>query len=165
MLRNRKMTRIIVFGSNGMLGRYVCSYLKKKGLNIRERMTEGNILEFSRKNFDIVKLFQEGKLFPFLQRIVNENKGCTIINCAGVTNKRADIGVEEMYIVNSLFPMFIDCLENCKKIHISTDCVFDGKRDGIYVTDDVPSSRDNYGLSKQFGERLSNTCVIRTSII
>ena len=54
---------------------------------------------------------------------------------------------------------------NFKLIHISTDCVFDGKH-GNYSEDDIPNPQDIYGLSKYFGEVKSDNCLtIRTSVI
>ena len=50
-------------------------------------------------------------------------------------------------------------------IHISTDCVFDGKK-GDYSEKNSPNALDIYGISKKFGEvTMNNSITIRTSII
>lgn len=50
-------------------------------------------------------------------------------------------------------------------MHISTDCVFDGRRGG-YLEEDVPNANDLYGRSKQLGEVIGPGAVtLRTSII
>ena len=145
--------RVIVFGAKGMLGRYVCEYLRSKDLIV---------IEHSRKTLDIYKKFTEGTLFSDLVSMVQH--GDWIINCAGITNKRPEIGTVEMYVLNSLFPMFLDRIPNVNLIHISTDCVFSGS-EGNYTVSDVPDETNPYGMSKGFGERLKQSLVIRTSII
>lgn len=145
--------KIIVFGSTGMLGSYVCKFLKYQQLKVEEK---------NRYNFDITELFSEGKLMDKLSELIT-SPNILVINCAGITNKRVEKSVDELYIVNSLFPMMLDMFK-ATILHISTDCVFSGRK-GDYSIEDVPDSKDNYGLSKNFGERLKNTYVIRTSII
>jgi dTDP-4-dehydrorhamnose reductase len=50
-------------------------------------------------------------------------------------------------------------------IHISTDCVFDGKK-GLYTENDMPAPEDLYGRTKLIGEVDYPGCVtLRTSII
>jgi dTDP-4-dehydrorhamnose reductase len=56
---------------------------------------------------------------------------------------------------------------NCRLIHISTDCVFDGVR-GQYRETDDSNARDVYGKSKFLGEtddREAAAVTLRTSII
>lgn len=145
--------KIIVFGSNGMLGSYVCKFLKLQKLQVEEK---------NRYNFNITELFSEGKLMDKLQEVI-ASTNILVINCAGITNKRVEKSIDELYIVNSLFPMMLDMFK-ATILHISTDCVFSGRK-GNYSIEDTPDSKDNYGLSKTFGERLKNTYIIRTSII
>jgi dTDP-4-dehydrorhamnose reductase len=50
-------------------------------------------------------------------------------------------------------------------MHVSTDCVFSGKR-GRYTEDDLPDPIDLYGRSKLLGELEQEGCLtLRTSII
>jgi dTDP-4-dehydrorhamnose reductase len=54
---------------------------------------------------------------------------------------------------------------NSRLIHISTDCVFSGRR-GNYQESDIPDADDVYGRSKILGEVFdSNSITLRTSII
>jgi len=68
--------------------------------------------------------------------------------------------------VNSIFPHKLSeyCVQNnIKMIHITTDCVFSGKK-GKYTEDSEHDCLDNYGKSKSLGE--TKSCMtIRTSII
>ena len=92
-----------------------------------------------------------------------------IINCIGVVKQLKEANDPELSIfTNSLFPHQLHnvCREiNSKLIHISTDCVFSGRR-GLYSENDEPDSSDLYGLSKLLGEiNDPNSLTIRTSII
>jgi dTDP-4-dehydrorhamnose reductase len=90
-----------------------------------------------------------------------------IINCIGIINKLiTKININESIYVNSLFPRILSNYCQKKKIkliHITTDCVFSGKK-GNYSELDVHDCTDTYGKTKSLGEP-SNCMVIRTSII
>lgn len=94
------------------------------------------------------------------------------INCAAYTNvEQAEKTPERAFAVNE------DGVKNiataCKKndvvlIHISTDYVFDGKKEEGYLTTDLPNPINQYGKSKLAGENfireiLDKYYVIRTS--
>jgi dTDP-4-dehydrorhamnose reductase len=70
--------------------------------------------------------------------------------------------------VNSLLPHQLAKLierQKGKLIHISTDCVFSGKK-GDYTENDIPDGTSVYAQSKRLGEIISdNHLTIRTSII
>jgi dTDP-4-dehydrorhamnose reductase len=144
--------KVIIFGANGMLGSYLYRFLIGKNMAV---------IRYGRRDLDIFEGFQEKTLLDRLKILVNEDDW--VVNCAGITNKRPDVDVAQMYVVNSIFPMFLDSL-GVRVIHISTDCVFNGDK-GLYTVSDFPNATDDYGMSKSFGERLQRTCVIRTSII
>ena len=56
-------------------------------------------------------------------------------------------------------------LHNIKLIHLSTDCVFSGKK-GLYSLNDVPDAKDLYGKSKIAGEiNDTSTLTIRKSTV
>jgi dTDP-4-dehydrorhamnose reductase len=149
------MKKIIIFGSNGMLGKYVTEYLSQKGFNI---------LPLTRKDFEVI-LFSEMELFEKLKQL-NIDKEDTIINCIGLIKQRDDISKLDFLTVNSIFPQTL--AKVCNKqdinlIHVTSDCAYDGLK-GSYNEYDLHDAKDNYGLSKSLGE--SNECTtIRTSII
>jgi len=144
--------KIILFGSNGMLGRYVNSYLSN----------HYNLLCINRNIFDI-----ETKDWNKLENIINDesNKDDIIINCAGaIPQKTPDI--QKYIILNTLFPHKLNEISkkyNLQFIHITTDCVYDGKK-GNYLSSDNHTATDLYGISKSLGET-DNATIIRTSII
>ena len=92
-----------------------------------------------------------------------------VINAIGIVKQLPDISNRELGItVNSLLPhklAKICRIHGAKLIHISTDCVFDGKQGG-YVETESPNSIDFYGQTKTLGEVINDTdLTLRTSII
>lgn len=147
------MIKILVLGSTGMLGNYVNQYLK---LN-----KKFNVTSLKREQFDAI--------YDDLD-ILSVERYDVVINCIGVINTLVhDVGIENTIIVNSIFPHKLSkvCNENnTKLIHITTDCVFSGKRDksSPYNEFDLHDAVDIYGKTKSLGEP-DDCCVIRTSII
>lgn len=152
---------IILFGSSGMLGGYICSYFRKQGLNV---------ICIDRKDYD-ASLNSFDELRDIIQKYHSGNT--VIINCIGLiphTNNRNDLD----YIkVNSIFPQYLSIISKSLSInfiHITTDCVFNGFNNiqaGKFPGYDEKSIKNEigiYGLSKNFGENISAT-IIRTSII
>ena len=145
---------ILLFGSTGMLGRYVHIVLKDKY----------EIRCISRDKYDI-----ENDSWKKLEDILNKSlqKNDIIINCAGIIPQKYKDDNYKTYIrTNTLFPHklseFANIL-NLKFIHITTDCVFDGLK-GNYLETDEHTAKNIYGISKSIGEPIDAT-VIRTSII
>lgn len=137
--------KIYVFGSTGMLGTYLTSYLNKKL----------NVVQVSRNEFDLNGDFS--KLFE----IYKFESDDVVINASGIIKQR-EYDQEELIRVNSLFPQFLSTLK-CNVIHITTDCVFSGNA-GSYTEDSLHDCLDDYGKSKSLGEN-KNLTIIRTSII
>lgn len=146
--------KIILFGSNGMLGKYVFVVLKQK-------------YEIECINRDIYDIENDScdKLEILFKNIIKKDD--VIINCAGIIPQKYDNTNYKTYIkVNTLFPHKLSELSNIydnEFIHITTDCVFDGKK-GNYSIEEKHNAKDIYGVSKSLGEPEKAT-VIRTSII
>ncbi len=142
---------ITVFGANGMLGFAVAEYLERQG---------NNVIRVSRNNFDIAKE-DHSEIEQFLK------ESNYAVNCAGVIKPRIkDMSIENVLTVNSLFPKNFARICNkmgVKSFHVTTDCVYTGKR-GNYDENDLFDADDLYGLSKNGGD-FSHTMVLRTSII
>lgn len=150
--------RIFVLGNKGMLGRYVYTYLKSK---------KHDVIGLSRENMDVSKsTYNESNLKMLLEHF-DVQKNDVVINCIGTIKPMVDkYGTLNAIKVNSLFPHLLsDACEKigCKMIHITTDCVFSGKR-GMYSEDDLHDCTDVYGKTKSLGEP-ANCTVMRTSII
>lgn len=92
-----------------------------------------------------------------------------VINCVGIVKQLAQADDPLVVLpINSLLPHRLArrCMSaGARLIHVSTDCVFSGKR-GHYTEDDVPDATDLYGRSKLLGEvDYHNAITLRTSII
>ena len=122
----------------------------------------------TRETFDVNKLSFSNidKLFESLK--IHEND--VIINCIGIipqSNNVNNVTNKNYYKINTLFPIFLNIICNkyhTKLIHITTDCVFSGKK-GNYIENDVHDEINDYGVSKSLGELYDKCTIIRTSII
>lgn len=140
--------KIIIFGSNGMLGRYVYKYLS----------ILYEVIPLTRNDYDIISLDKKT-----LFNIIKKYNSSLIINCINCYNGTQ----ENQIIIHSLFPLMLDTISyelNIPYIHISTNAVFSGIK-GQYNENSIPDSQTIYGLTKILGEKLSNATIIRTSII
>lgn len=93
-----------------------------------------------------------------------------VINCVGVIKQLSHANDPLAVLpVNALLPHRLArlcSLSNTRLIHISTDCVFSGRK-GRYTESDLSDAEDLYGKSKFMGEihDLSHVVTLRTSII
>jgi dTDP-4-dehydrorhamnose reductase len=99
-----------------------------------------------------------------LEEVLNTEAPDVVINCVGVLTENAELNPEKSIFVNSFIPHFL--ANRCKRlIHISTDCVFSGKK-GDYIESDFKDGEGFYAESKSLGEVLySPHLTLRTSII
>ena len=153
--------KIIILGSTGILGKTLQLYLSNKKIDFltlsRERNNNRNI---NLKNFSN---------FKKLEQLILRIKPTHIINCIGVTKFNDTYKNKKLTVsLNTKMPIFLAkfCeLNMIYLLHISTDCVFSGKK-GNYSDNSVKDSKDLYGLSKNKGEVKNKfTCTIRTSFI
>jgi len=144
---------VYLFGSNGMLGKYIDKILSQSF----------KVICFTRTDYDVL-LDTWSKLDELL---VNMESNDIIINCIGIIPQKHKLTDNQSFIkVNTLFPHKLQEITekfNSKLIHITTDCVFNGSR-GLYDENDIHTEKNLYGVSKSLGEP-ENACIIRTSII
>lgn len=144
---------IILFGSTGMLGKYIFNVLK----------TDYKVITIDRKEYDVVS-----DDFEKLEKIIDQYDYDLIINCVGaIPQKYSTDKIREYILINTIFPLKLSnlvSLKNKKFIHITTDCVFDGKK-GNYKENDEHTCSEIYGVTKSLGELYKNATIIRTSII
>jgi dTDP-4-dehydrorhamnose reductase len=144
--------KVIILGSNGMLGSYLTSYLRDKF----------EVIPMTRNDYDLSKI-NELEFINFISTKIS--KGDLIINASGIIKQR-DYNPLEMIMLNSVLPHILSKIKieyNCNVIHITTDCVFSGII-GYYKENDIHDCIDDYGKSKSLGENELLT-TIRTSII
>ena len=107
--------------------------------------------------------------FSTIEKAIAEIKPDVVLNCIGIIKQLSD---SKDYLksieINALFPHKL--LQICQKtntrlIHISTDCVFSGKKGG-YRESDPTDALDLYGKTKFLGEvSYGAALTVRTSII
>jgi len=150
--------KIIILGSTGMLGNAVGKYfLQKYGDDAIYLSYRNKDLAYGKNNF----------YFDPLKNDFNSIPNCDyMINCIGVIKPFMQNHSINSIKINSIFPRMLanHCTKNnIKLIHITTDCVFSGKK-GSYTERDLHDCLDDYGKTKSLGEP-NNCMVIRTSII
>lgn len=165
--------KILVLGASGMLGSMVFSYfIDKKSVELMG--TVRNISKLRKFNYNLFQFDVNKDISEQLSELIKIFKPDYVINCIGIINKYCknnDLeGVKSAIKVNSLFPyelslFFLNHLPDTRIIHITTDCVFSGKK-GNYIEYDNHDSEDYYGKTKSLGEVISkNVLNIRCSII
>ncbi|WP_324172656.1 SDR family oxidoreductase [Sulfurimonas sp.] len=153
--------KLLVLGSTGMLGHQVVNYFLQ--------FSEYEVIDISFRN----KLREETIILDvtnqtlLCDRLIKVNPDF-IINCIGVLIGGANSNLTNAIYINAYFPHQLkDIAKNigAKLIHISTDCVFSGKK-GRYIETDERDGTDTYAKTKALGEVIDNTNVtLRTSII
>lgn len=154
--------RILILGINGMAGHILALYFRR--LN-QEFETFGIA-----RNDSIMKPDQLLDVTDFdkLAQVIEDIKPEYIVNAIGILNQYAENFPANAILVNSYLPHFLESLtkdSSVKVIHISTDCVFSGKKGG-YIELDFKDGKGYYGQSKALGELNNQKDVtLRTSII
>lgn len=152
---------ILLFGATGMAGHMAYYYLTKIG------------------RYDIVpavyrtKLTEESLVVDVRDRVaveaaVRQTRPDIILNCVGALVQESHEHPANAVLLNAWFPHLLKTLADevgGKLVHISTDCVFSGKK-GNYTETDFRDADDVYGRSKALGEIVGGKdLTVRTSII
>lgn len=153
--------KFLILGCNGMAGHQISLYLQEQGHDVT-----GFALEKSKLlNKSIAG---DATDFPTLKQIIQEGKYDTVINCIGILNQFAENNHALAALLNSYLPHFVAQAANevgSQVIHMSTDCVFSGKR-GQYTEDDLPDGATFYDRSKALGELNDDKNItLRNSIV
>lgn len=152
--------KALVLGSQGMAGHMIAGWLMEQGWNVTgfARSSEGicPTVVGNAEDYESVAAQIEMGTFD------------VVINAIGLLNQFVDLNPERGIYLNAEFPHKL--AETCHKtgsrlIHISTDCVFSGKR-GSYTESDIPDAQSLYGRTKRKGEVIDReNLTIRTSIV
>lgn len=155
------MEKVLLFGATGMAGHMVYYYLREMGgydlANVvyRTPLTGDSL---------IVNVSDRSAV----EEAVRQVKPDILINCVGVLVRGSKEHPDNAVLLNAYFPHLLEKLADrydARLIHISTDCVFSGKK-GNYSETDFRDADDVYGRSKALGEIVNGRdLTIRTSII
>ena len=162
--------KTLILGASGMLGHKMIQIGNKLGHEVfgtvRRCNQEFEKAAFQKGSYFLVNI-EEEKGIETLDKLISENFDI-VVNCIGIVNKKMKNPAQTIYC-NSVFPHRLAGIcskNNVKLIHISTDCVFSGKKSGAYTGKDEPDALDLYGKSKELGEiDYGNHLTIRTSLI
>lgn len=155
------MKKILVIGSKGMAGHVIFRYLHQTG--------RYQVFGMARNVEETDRIFSvDVSDTERIRKIIAENNFSAVINCIGILNKDAEDHPAKAIWFNSYFPHFLEEISrntSTKLIHISTDCVFNGKKGG-YTENDPKDGSGFYAQSKALGEvDNQKDLTIRTSII
>lgn len=162
--------RILILGGSGMLGHQL---LKQLSLAHDARVT----LRGKRAEYSAFGLFNAKNAYPGIElssikplaEVVKDFQPQVIVNAAGIIKQRPEAKeIIPSLEINSLLPHRLAMLceqVGARLIHMSTDCVFSGRKGG-YRESDASDAEDLYGRSKFLGEVHGPHCLtLRTSII
>ncbi|WET70809.1 SDR family oxidoreductase [Sphingobacterium sp.] len=155
------MKKILIIGIKGMAGHLLFNYYKEscqfEAFGIARNIQQNDNI-FDIDVTDVEKV----------ENILKEFQFDYVVNCIGILNKDAEDNPEKAIWFNSYFPHFLEKIlkeTSTALIHISTDCVFSGKKGG-YTENDIKDGIGYYAQSKALGEIDNNKdLTIRTSII
>lgn len=164
--------RILVLGVTGMLGHDVFKVMDASPeLDVWGTLrSSASLRYFSEKQhkriLSGIDVLDQDVLTGVLARVRPD----VVINCVGLIKQLADANDPLVALpINALLPHRLGrlCgLAGARLIHVSTDCVFSGRK-GLYQESDLSDAEDLYGKSKCIGELhdLPHAITLRTSII
>ena len=138
--------KFFICGCNGMAGHTISLYLQEQGHEVYGfDLQESKLIKsFAGNAFDTETIATANK----------EGKYDTVINCIGVLNQFAENNHALATFLNSYFPHFLAKTAegtDTQVIHMTTDCVFSGKK-GSYTEHDLRDGETFYDRSKALGE-------------
>lgn len=138
--------KFLVLGCNGMAGHMISLYLKEQG---------HDVLGFALTKSTLVdSVLGDAQNVDFMQELIGVNKFYTVINCIGLLNQTCDEHKATAVYLNSYLPHLLAQITagtDTQVIHMSTDCVFSGRR-GQYTEDDLRDGTTFYDRTKALGE-------------
>ena len=122
--------KFLILGCNGMAGHTISLYLKKQG---------HEVIGFDLKSSSLVNSVVGNAMDgAFIKDLILNNNFDIVINCIGVLNQFAENNKSMAVYLNSYFPHYLAEITektSTRIIHMSTDCVFSGKK-GQYIESD-----------------------------
>jgi dTDP-4-dehydrorhamnose reductase len=159
--RNKNVKKkILILGSTGLIGHQIYTHLNK--------FRNYELFNLSKSKLNNKTIVCDAVEYENLEKIITEIKPNFIINCIGKLIEDSELNPHNANELNGNLP------HNLRKtsdkihsmlIHLSTDCVFSGKK-GYYNENDQKDGYGVYAKTKAKGEVISKDhLTIRTSII
>ena len=145
--------RVLISGAGGMVGRAVQEYCRANG---------DLVFSYDHQSLNISDSDR-------VHETVRRDQPEFIINCAAWTDvDGCELNRDRAFAANAEGPENLAQASreiSAGLITISTDYVFDGKKDGFYTQRDQPGPESIYGLSKLEGERRAQLAYARTIVV
>lgn len=150
----------LVLGCNGMAGSTISLYLHEAG---------HSVLGFDLQKSKIIESVSgDATDNKFVKEMIFSREWDSVINCIGILNQAAENNKALASYLNAFFPHSLAAITDktdIQIIHMSTDCVFSGKRGG-YTEFDSPDGETFYDKSKALGElNDKKNITLRNSIV
>ena len=164
--------KILILGGSGMLGHKLWINLRQNHevwVTVRQTSSPFPV----RPEFPVqyIRTDVDASNFDQVTRALASIQPDLVINCIGLIKQMGHLARDPVLSIsiNALLPHRISLICRAAKIrmiHISTDCVFSGKK-GNYLESDQSDAEDLYGRSKFLGEVAypPHSITLRTSII
>jgi dTDP-4-dehydrorhamnose reductase len=162
--------RVLILGGGGMLGH-------KLAQTLRDDFDIWTTLRGAPEGYARYGIFDAAKTvsgvdvlsFDTVSDAIARVRPQAVINCVGIIKQLPTAQDPVLNLtINSLLPHRLQRLcvaGGARLIHISTDCVFNGRK-GMYTEDDPSDALDLYGRTKFLGETAGpGALTIRSSII
>lgn len=164
--------KILILGGSGMLGHRLWMNLQEEHeVWVTVRQTSSPFPERAEFPAKYVRTDVDASNFDQVTRALASIQPDLVINCIGLIKQMGHLARDPIISIslNALLPHRISLICRAAKIrmiHISTDCVFSGKK-GNYLESDQSDAEDLYGRSKFLGEVAypPHSITLRTSII
>jgi dTDP-4-dehydrorhamnose reductase len=164
--------KVLILGGQGMLGHRLWINLRREHeVWITVRQTSSPFPDRPEFPSQYIRLDVDASNFDQVTRALASIQPDLVINCIGLIKQMGHLARDPIMSIslNALLPHRISLICRAAKIrmiHISTDCVFSGKK-GNYLESDESDAEDLYGRSKFLGEVAypPHSITLRTSII
>ncbi|MDX1993328.1 MAG: SDR family oxidoreductase [bacterium] len=161
--------RILILGAAGMLGHKLTQHYRDRcDLRVTVRGGADSLARYDLIDPACVIGGVDAFNFDSVINAFAQARPDVVVNCIGVIKQLAAAKDPVISLtINSLLPHKLAQLcsaSGARLIHISTDCVFSGRK-GMYTEADVSDAEDLYGRTKFLGEVDAPHLTLRTSII
>lgn len=129
--KDKMKYKLLILGATGMAGHTISMYMHERGHDVTGFDTRP-ITHCGCKS-----VVGDARNIDELTKLIQEEHFDAVINCIGILNQFAEEKKELAVFLNSYLPHFLAGVTSGTKtkiIHMSTDCVFSGKKENIPKT-------------------------------